>query len=642
MKRLGIQAALAFTVAALITTTAAAQNPNSILQRTYSILVPADASSKLRPPSLPSANLQRGRLLQNQRAINQPRRFSPELESVLAPPSNPAAYPTQRIPTQNPDLSPIGNRALRHSSPAQYNPTYNSPSVNSNPGYGTNPYATSEQPAIRQVSNRDIIGGWPVTPEKPKQRIPDPFAEIKVSDFPDIGSPVPLDSLQDPEDPSRQVQETAPRVVEPAPRNQAVSSQETDQQETEPRSLPGDSTPPTQLPVTPQEIDQQETEPRSLPGDSTPPTQLPVPPRDSNSNPPNQTNNPKPPIDGGTPIGQKPFVYSNEAYPGRQTYPGVTSQHARPQTQGNLAPSNPNQIIYQPREKQAVLPQLPISPPQQNYGYPYGQINPATGLPIELAPTYHGNYRQVVEPPPIPPTSFQEADGWRPQMVIGEQRPSAACDDASFQPLFYLAGFGGLNNAEDLGNGIPSVGSTLAKYNLDNGSNFGIAFGQYQGQNLRTEIEYTYRQNDIESIGLTENTGAGLNLTSFNLAGDIKAHSGMTNVIWQFSNPTGRWVNPYVGAGVGFVFMDVNATRGGQNVLVDGQDGNSSFAYQLFAGLNTQLSNEMDVFVEYRYFAADQLRLQTNLSNVNGGAGFLTNNFDFETNNINFGIRYKF
>lgn len=626
MNRLRYHALLALSVASLMTMTAVAQQPNSILQRTHSILVPVDSTPSGRSQALPKANLHRGFLAPQQRlprTTRQARRFTPNIESILAPPAGSNSLPTQQIPARTYSFS---DRPLSQTTPDQFNPSYQARSSVANSGYRTNPYAT-QQHAIRQVSGRDGTDGWPVQPEQPNSSIPDPFAQINVADFPEIGTPVPLDSTQDPEDQVRQAPSNARQL--PAPVQQVPDTAQIQQS---PESTP------RQLPTIEQQEGQQETDPRPLPGDQTPPTQLPIPPRQDDSSKPETLNEDD---------GRKPFVYSNQAYPGHQSYPGPTASSANTQRPQKQTPTNPNQILYEPRERQVVQPTPQLYPSQPNYAYPYGQIDPASGLPIELAPARpsFGNYQQVVEPPyPVhPQSSFQKADGWRPQMAIGHNSVSnKSHEEPSFQPLFYLAAFGGLNSAEDIGGGSPAAGLTSATYNLDNGSNFGIALGQYQGKNLRTEFEYTFRHNNIESISLTENTGAGLSLTAFNLSGDVKSHSGMTNVLWQFSNRNGGWINPYIGAGVGFVFMDVNATRAGQNVLANGNDGNSSFAYQLFAGINTQLSSEMDVFVEYRYFAANELRLDTNLANVNGAAGFLPGDFNFDSHNINFGVRYKF
>ena len=50
----------------------------------------------------------------------------------------------------------------------------------------------------------------------------------------------------------------------------------------------------------------------------------------------------------------------------------------------------------------------------------------------------------------------------------------------------------------------------------------------------------------------------------------------------------------------------------------------------------------MDVFFEYRYFAADSLRLETGFANVNGGVGSVLEDFDYEADNVFFGVRFKF
>lgn len=610
MTKRGIQSALTMVAVLAMCWKAEAQQI-SILQRTQSILAPEtkQANRNLGLPDVKFHHSASGTAIHVESSNRQRRHITPEMRSILAPPSLQPPGGARHMPPANtnrvtyaeaystePAAGPITHR-FQSGNPVV---TADGFSATGQSAYGFNPYAQGNAP-IRQVGGDDLLRRLG-PPDAGETKANNSFSQVSTSDFAELRNAVPLDSVQDPELPGQQDTEN--------------SNQDPD-----------------------------DTQPRPLPDDLRPPTQLPIPPRDDNPTQPNIDTEPENP-DQVNPQG--PVVYPDRAYPGRQSYPGATANHRPTEKPDRTVPTNPRQNLYQPQDRNTVPPiQQPnhgtseLFPPLPNIEY----VDPPYFAPQPSVNRSHvENYQPVIPPVPLeqaPAASWSEPDGWRPQLAIGED-PKPTQDENCFEPLFYLAAFGGLSDSDQLDGGVPGIGLTSASFNLDNGTNFGLAFGQYQGKNLRTEFEYAFRQNDVDSIGLTTNTGGGLNLTSFGLAGDIKAHSGMANVVWQFSNPSGRFIRPYVGAGLGFVFMDVNATRTGQNILLAGQDGNSSFAYQWFAGVNAQLSNEMDVFVEYRSFYADDLRLQTNLANVNGGAGILSSSFNYDTSNVNIGIRFKF
>ena len=448
----------------------------------------------------------------------------------------------------------------------------------------------------------------PLTP--PPQTPPTPPMAPVPPTVPKIPTP------QDPQDPFQQLpgntNEPTPRPrPRPRPRPQQPPVSETGRQDTEPRPLPnGELTPPTQLPIPPIE-------------------RTPVP---TNPNQGNQDNG-----NGGQDNGnngqdsneQELIVYPDSNIPGRQSYPGPTSRHEPELEPGQATAIDTSQIIYGDSRHETQSP-------GQNSGSVLEQYNPnvASHSPLD-------NYAPPTAGPQIAPVNYEseccEPCGWRPQLAIGLD-PA----EPSFEPAFYLSLFGGLNHIDDLFGNSSIDGGTSASFSPDDGGGFGFALGQYQGYNLRTEFEYSFRTNDVDQISLAENVGNALTFTDFGLSGELAAHSGMGNIIWQFRGFKSRWVRPYVGAGAGFVFLDANFDRFGQDILANGNDGDSTFAYQLFGGINVQLNRQMDVFLEYRHFAADSLRLETGFANVNGDVGSVLEDFDYEADNVFFGIRFKF
>ena len=474
------------------------------------------------------------------------------------------------------------------------------------------------------------------------QDIDDPFGErpsTEPTDPPTIPRPSSIPStpslIQDPEDPFQQLPGS---IEEPTPR---------------PRPGTGIQDPPFEQP------EPQDTEPRPLPnGQLTPPTQLPIPPRDRT--PTTQDPDLGSQDNGNNGNGgqgaesEEPFVYPKAVPPGRQSYPGATSLYEPDTPPGEATPTDTSQVIYGDSrlkdQNQGFIPGLGVgsglSPGSISGSIPGlvpGSIQDPHN-PAAVSSTSLDRYAPPAVTPQVATVGYQtecvecpEQFSFRPELAIG-----LSPDDPCFEPAFYLSLFGGLNSVDDLTGQSPVDGATSSSFDFDNGVGFGFALGQYQGYNLRTEVEYTFRTNDTDQISLTENVGDAFTSSDFGFNGQLSAHAGMANLIWQFRGHRSRWIRPYVGAGAGFAFLNANFNRLGQDVLTNGNDGDSTFAYQFFAGLNTQLTRRMDVFLEYRYFAADSLDLETNFANVNGGTGSVFDDYDYRTDNVFFGVRLKF
>ena len=198
--------------------------------------------------------------------------------------------------------------------------------------------------------------------------------------------------------------------------------------------------------------------------------------------------------------------------------------------------------------------------------------------------------------------------------------------------IYYGSVFGGWTGLDDL-----MLSGEEGQIQIDDEDGFaaGFALGQIQGKNLRSEIEVTYRSNDLKGMTLNDLSGA----TQL-LAGDgkIETISGMFNVFWDFTDfPPGRF-KPYLGAGIGGVSADADFQVDGERTLGDGND--TSLAYQWIGGINYQTSALSDFYVEYRYFAADSLHFNTTLptGSLIDGDGEL----EYRTSNVLFGIRMKF
>ena len=205
----------------------------------------------------------------------------------------------------------------------------------------------------------------------------------------------------------------------------------------------------------------------------------------------------------------------------------------------------------------------------------------------------------------------------------GQLTDCQTCDNGC--PNFYFSVFGGFNDLRDL-NGSSGTRQIFT----DNGGGVGIAFGRRNGRNLRTEAEFSYRHNNID--------GFVLNPVSPDMPvdGGLNAFAGMANAYWEFTDAPSRCFKPYIGAGIGVVGIDaVIRDSLGTNIVPTGTGSDSSFAYQWMAGINYKAYRNMDLFAEYRFFGADDFRVDPEITG-------LGDRYNIDSNNVFFGLRWKF
>ena len=228
---------------------------------------------------------------------------------------------------------------------------------------------------------------------------------------------------------------------------------------------------------------------------------------------------------------------------------------------------------------------------------------------------------------------------------------------AAAQPVTgpYLSGEGGVNFG----------GSTLTLHgatdiNVDSGP-LGIgAIGWGFGNGLRTELEGSYRSNDVAGINTLRVDGFRLPLT--NVAGNVATEALMANVFYDIPvQPFDLPVQPYFGAGLGYEWSQFNTSGNGFGTIplglnnsVTGPDtvsfGNgSAFAYQAIAGLSVpiQAVPRLNLTLEYRFFGTANAVVPVARTIpgivVNGAVPTSTtnNNFSLGENALLIGFRYS-
>ncbi|MDR3530445.1 MAG: outer membrane beta-barrel protein [Rhodopila sp.] len=232
---------------------------------------------------------------------------------------------------------------------------------------------------------------------------------------------------------------------------------------------------------------------------------------------------------------------------------------------------------------------------------------------------------------------------------------------ATAQPArgFYVDVGAGANIANDLlsSNETTKVSTDLGPVGL-------VGLGWRYGNGLRTEIEGSYRTNDVSGIATRRVNGALLPLG--NAGGSARTYAIMANIAYDIPfQPFGLPLQPYVGAGVGYGWLDFNNANGdgygtfalpqgnsytGPTVVSFGSAG--AFAYQAIVGasLPLRILPGLEATLEYRFFGMARAdvpvdRMAANQTNLINGAvpSFATHNgFEVHDNAILIGLRYTF
>ncbi|WDI32943.1 P44/Msp2 family outer membrane protein [Hyphococcus flavus] len=172
----------------------------------------------------------------------------------------------------------------------------------------------------------------------------------------------------------------------------------------------------------------------------------------------------------------------------------------------------------------------------------------------------------------------------------------------------------------------------------------GKSYGAFRG-----EIEIAYQTNDVgthtgvtaagialdgEDAGVLITGSPNLGVTVGDLVadgqGDLSNLFVMANVFYDFD--TGGPLKPYIGAGVGVGFVDVDYSPSATPII---QDDATAFAYQGIAGLAYEVSPATDLFVAYRYRATTDVSVEADLFSAD---------FDIENRAslVEAGLRFRF
>ena len=202
---------------------------------------------------------------------------------------------------------------------------------------------------------------------------------------------------------------------------------------------------------------------------------------------------------------------------------------------------------------------------------------------------------------------------------------------AQSQQGFYGGFSGGGNFVED--SDLDVLGSVNVDNEYETGWAISGALGYDYGKvwrfgGLRSEIELSYRENDIDTHRV-----AALGGDQPGSTGEVSTFAIMLNGMHDFD--TGTAFTPYVGGGIGYAWNDLSdyGIAAIPNVL---DDDDSGFAWQLIAGVGYAFTPRATVTLDYRYFSTE--------ADVTSSAatGRTSSDVELDSHTIMLGLRYQF
>jgi OOP family OmpA-OmpF porin len=139
--------------------------------------------------------------------------------------------------------------------------------------------------------------------------------------------------------------------------------------------------------------------------------------------------------------------------------------------------------------------------------------------------------------------------------------------------------------------------------------------------NLRTEIDLSYRQADVDKIGPLDG------------AGEVSVFSAMVNAIYDVDLDLP--VTPYVGVGIGVGVADIDSDSGAALSI---NDDSVEFAWNVLLGVAFQLDETLSLTAGYRYLGITDPEFD---ATAGGGSGTLDAE-DVQSHEFLVGLRVGF
>ncbi len=205
-------------------------------------------------------------------------------------------------------------------------------------------------------------------------------------------------------------------------------------------------------------------------------------------------------------------------------------------------------------------------------------------------------------------------------LMAGFNQAAAAAENWFVRPYV------GLSQMSDLSSDFSNIDglSGDADVDLDTGFTGGIGLGYRYTDEFAVEIGWEYRSNDSETV-LADTS----EFDDGNYASNIFYLNG------HYLFPRNEAWQPYVGGGLTWVEeVDIDLERGGNELSYSG-DGD--VGYQVFAGVNYDLSESWKLQTELRYGSITDIDLEGEGSDRGEFDGI-----DYETTTLQIGLVYDF
>lgn len=213
--------------------------------------------------------------------------------------------------------------------------------------------------------------------------------------------------------------------------------------------------------------------------------------------------------------------------------------------------------------------------------------------------------------------------------------PAAHAGDGLYGAIGAGLSYFGYDNdvsTDSVDNPGPTIFDSDSDY--DNGIGIYVALGKKLDNGFRAELEYSYRNADIDQIDPDPGFSG---IPSGSIAGDTKIHAFMLNALYDFGD---GGLTPYIGGGVGVAranhsIAGTNAATG-LSIAYGSRDYN--FAYQGIAGVAVGLAESLTLDLSYRYFG--MLGNSYEGAVINGAASEIKANAN--SHNLFAGLRWDF
>lgn len=196
-------------------------------------------------------------------------------------------------------------------------------------------------------------------------------------------------------------------------------------------------------------------------------------------------------------------------------------------------------------------------------------------------------------------------------LCLASALPAAAAQG----PYVGLGGGLAIFHDSDVEVNVPGVGTGSGDIEYDLGGGFNISAG-YKFDQMRLEAEFGYNKADVDSVS----TFAGTESVS----GDVEIMSYMVNGFYDMK--VAAPITPFFGIGLGAINGDA------------GDDDDTTFGYQLTAGVTSPINEFLNFDVYYRYQGTAS---DFEYSGVASGVAF-SGEVSYDASLIFAGLRYNF